>query len=54
MEMVMNKPTTVHTTFHCNYSTGGGMGKGTLIPSFNTSVFHRFALQWLPKLLIWY
>jgi len=54
MEMIMNQPNTVYTTFHCNYSTGGGMGKGTPITNFDTNAFHRFGLQWLPGWLIWY
>jgi serralysin len=54
MEMIMSEPTTVYTTYHCNYSTGGANGQGTTISNFNTSAFHLFGLQWYPKTLIWY
>jgi len=53
MEMVMDLPHNVYTTYHCNYSTGGGAGGVYSNASFSTG-FHKFALQWLPNTLIWY
>jgi len=53
MEMIMDLPHNVYTTFHCNYSNGGGFGHEHVDPNFSNG-FHTFALQWLPNTLIWY
>jgi beta-glucanase (GH16 family) len=53
MEMIMNLPQSVYTTYHCNYSSGGGSGHEYKDPNFSTG-FHTFGLQWLTNSLIWY
>eukprot|EP01113_Clastostelium_recurvatum_P010033 TRINITY_DN1490_c0_g1_i3.p1 TRINITY_DN1490_c0_g1~~TRINITY_DN1490_c0_g1_i3.p1 ORF type:complete len:385 (-),score=95.97 TRINITY_DN1490_c0_g1_i3:88-1242(-) len=53
VEMVMNLPDNVYTTYHCNYSTGGGFGHAHTTPNFTTG-YHTFGLQWYVNNLIWY
>ena len=49
----MNLPTTVYTTFHCNYTNVGGNGLGTTNSTYGSG-YHTYGVQWIPGHLYWY
>jgi len=56
VEILEQTPTTVYTTFHCDYSGNDPDNKGSSanITALSDGGFHTFGLQWIPGTLIWY
>jgi len=55
-EILEQAPTTVYTTYHCDYTPNNANNKGSSanVTALSDGAFHTYGLQWIPGTLIWY